>query len=85
MTGTHRGPSEGGVVTVFLPGAIQTHYEILEKGMRFVEHRESDDVDPLVRYIVQLELGEFLQTGGKQSMLLISTVTHILALSTTTN
>lgn len=55
MTGTHRGPSEGCVVTVFLPGAIQTDYEILEKGMRFVEHRESDDVDPLVRYVVQLE------------------------------
>lgn len=85
MTGTHRGPSEGCVVTVFLPGAIQTDYEILEKGMRFVEHRESDDVDPLVRYVVQLELGEFLQTAGKQSMLLITMVTQILALSTTTN
>lgn len=52
---THRGPSERSMVTVFLPGAVQTDYEILEKGMSFVEHRESDEVDPLVRYIVQLK------------------------------
>lgn len=52
---THRGPSKWSVVTVFLPGAVQTDYEILEKGMSSVEHWEPDDVDPLVRYIVQLK------------------------------
>lgn len=52
---THRCPSERSVVTVFLPGAVQTDYEILEKGMSFVEHREPDDVDPLVCYVAQLK------------------------------
>lgn len=62
---THRDPSERSVVTVFLPGAVQTDYEILEKGMSFVEHREPDDVDPLVRYVVQLKKGELLWDGRK--------------------
>lgn len=34
---TYRGPGEGGVVTVLLPGAVQTNNKILEKGMSLVE------------------------------------------------
>lgn len=68
------------MVTVLLPGAVQTDDEILEKGMSFVEDREADDVDPLVRYVVQLQQRELLQgrEGGKQR-LLISALARTLA------
>lgn len=58
---TNRGSSERSVVAVLLPGAVEAQHKVLEEGMSFVEHWKTEDVDPLVGYVVESEQREFLQ------------------------
>lgn len=51
------------MVAVLLPGAVEAQREVLEERMGLVEDGEAQDVDPLVRYVVQPQQSEFLQEG----------------------
>lgn len=52
---TNWGASEGGMIAVLLPGAVEAQHKVLEEGMSFVEDRKTDYVDSLVHHIVQSE------------------------------
>lgn len=58
---TYRRSSEGRVVAVLLPGAVEAERKILVERMSLVEDGEADDVDPLVRDIIQPQQSEFLR------------------------
>lgn len=58
---TYRRSSEGRVVAVLLPGAVEAERKILVEWMSLVEDGEADDVDPLVRDIIQPQQSEFLR------------------------
>lgn len=62
---TYRRSSEGRMVAVLLPGAVEAQRKILEEWMSLVENGEANDVDPLVRYIIQLQQSEFLRGGRR--------------------
>lgn len=69
----NRCASEGCVVTVLLPGAVEAQHEILEERMGFVEDRKPDDVHPLVHHVVQSEQREFLrERNGRENSMHVS-------------
>lgn len=67
VLGTNWGSSEGSVVTVLLPGAVEAQHEILEEGVGFVEDRKADDVDSLVHHIIQPQQREFLRHETREN------------------
>lgn len=64
---TYRRSSEGRVVAVLLPGAVEAQCKILEERMSLVEDGEADDVDPLVRDIIQPQQSEFLRARREEN------------------
>lgn len=49
------------MVTVFLPGAVETEEEVREVRMAVVEDREAKDVDPALHQdVIQLQQRELL-------------------------
>lgn len=62
--GTYRGPREGHVVTVLLPGLVEALGKLLEESVGLVENGKSQDVDAVIHEAVHPLERELLEDAA---------------------